>query len=140
MPKRASLKGFASFDSTGQPAIEAMKSANQNLRHKSDHRLSDTRVVAGNGNVFIDLGFDEAEAHVMALRVQLMMRLRERLKETGYTQVEAAKRLGMTRSRASALIKGSCGDFSMDMLLTFAARVGLKTELHVSAAEKWSAT
>ena len=30
----------------------------------------------------------------MALRVQLMIRLRERLQEKGYTQVEAAKRSG----------------------------------------------
>ena len=33
------------------------------------------RVIAGSGNVFIDLGFDEAEARVMALRVELMMRV-----------------------------------------------------------------
>jgi predicted XRE-type DNA-binding protein len=42
--------------------------------------------LAGSGNVFIDLGFDEAEARVMALRVELMMRLRERLREKGYKQ------------------------------------------------------
>jgi hypothetical protein len=45
---------------------------------KSDLRRADTRVIAGSGNVFIDLGFGEAEARVMALRVELMMRLREK--------------------------------------------------------------
>lgn len=133
MPKRASLRRLASFDSSGQPDGEAKKSANRNSRHKGDHRVSDTRVVGGNGNVFIDLGFDEAEAHVMALRVQLMTRLRERLQEKGYTQVEAAKRLGMTQPRVSALLKGACKDFSMDMLLTLATRMGLKPELHLAA-------
>jgi predicted XRE-type DNA-binding protein len=53
-----------------------MKSARK-TRQKRDPRLDDTRVIAGSGNVFIDLGFDEAEARVMALRVELMMRLRE---------------------------------------------------------------
>jgi len=87
-------------------------------------------MIAGSGNVFIDLGFDEAEARVMALRVDLMTRLRERLQEKGWTQVEAAKRLGMTQARVSALFKGIWKDFSMDMLLTLATRAGLKPELH----------
>jgi predicted XRE-type DNA-binding protein len=75
----------------------------------------------------------------MALRVQLMMRLREHLQEKGCTQLETAKRLGMTRPRVSALLKGSWKDFSMDMLLTLAIRAGLKPELHFAAAEKRSA-
>ena len=110
-----------------------MKSATRKSRQKRDTRLADTRVIAGSGNVFIDLGFDEAEARVMALRVELMMRLRERLQEKGYTQVEAAKRLGMTQPRVSALLKGTWKDFSMDMLLTLATRAGLKPELHLAA-------
>src|SRR5690348_3326023 len=113
-----------------------MKSATRKSRRKSDPRLADTRVVAGSGNVFIDLGFDEAEAHVMALRVELMMRLRERLQEEGCTLVEAAKLLGMTQRRVSALLKGTWQDFSMDMLLTLATRAGLKPELHLADAEK----
>ena len=72
-------------------------------------------------------------SRVMALRVQLMMRLRERLKEEGYTQVEAAQRLGVTQPRIWALLKGTWKDFSMDMLLTLATRAGLKPELRLSA-------
>jgi predicted XRE-type DNA-binding protein len=110
-----------------------MKSTTRKPRRKADARLADTRVISGSGNVFVDLGFDEAEARVMALRVQLMIRLRERLQEKGYTQVEAAKRLGMTQPRVSALLKGSWKDFSMDMLLTLATRAGLKPELRLAA-------
>ncbi len=95
--------------------------------------------IAGSGNVFLDLGFDVAEARVMALRMRLMVRLREHLQEKGYTQVETANRLGMTQPRVSALFKGSWRDFSMDMLLTFAIRAGPKPELHLAAAEKRSA-
>jgi predicted XRE-type DNA-binding protein len=87
-----------------------MKSANQRPRPTRDRHFDDTRSIAGSGNVFIDLGFDEAEARVMALRVELMMRLREQLQEKGYTQVEAAKRLGMTQPRVSALLKGTWKD------------------------------
>ena len=110
-----------------------MKSATRKPRRKIDARLADTRVIPGSGNVFVDLGFDEAEAQVMALRVQLMIRLRERLQEKGYTQVEAAKRLGMTQPRVSALLRGTWKDFSMDMLLTLATRAGLKPELRLAA-------
>ena len=110
-----------------------MKSAIRKPSRKIDARLADTRVIPGSGNVFVDLGFDEAEAQVMALRVQLMIRLRERLQEKGYTQVEAAKRLGMTQPRVSALLKGTWKDFSMDMLLTLATRAGLKPELRLAA-------
>ena len=38
------------------------------MRKKIDPRLSDTRRVKSSGNVFLDLGFDPAEAKVMALR------------------------------------------------------------------------
>ena len=73
-----------------------MKKTSRKPRRKTDARFADKRVTPGSGNVFVDLGFDAAEARVMALRVELMMRLRERLQEEGYTQVEAAKRLGVS--------------------------------------------
>ena len=110
-----------------------MKSPIHKPRRKTDARLADTRVIPGSGNIFVDLGFDDAEARVMALRVQLMVQLRDRLQEEGYTQVEAAKRLGVTQPRVSALLKGTWKDFSMDMLLTLATRAGLKPELHLTA-------
>ena len=112
---------------------EAMKSTSHKSRPKPDARLTDMRVIPGSGNIFVDLGFDEAEAQVMALRVQLMVMLRDRLQQQGYTQVEAAKRLGVTQPRVSALLKGSWKDFSLDMLLTLATRAGLKPELYLAA-------
>jgi predicted transcriptional regulator len=46
---------------------------------------------------------------------------------------EAAKRLGITQPRVSRLIKGKWQDFSLDMLLTRAARAGLKPELRLDS-------
>ena len=113
-----------------------MKSAIQKPVQTRGRHLDDKRSIAGSGNVFIDLGFDEAEARVMALRVELVMRLREQLQENDYTQVEAAKRLGITQPRVSALLKGTWKDFSMDMLLMLATRAGLEPELNLAALEK----
>ncbi len=103
------------------------------MRKKSDPRLSDKRRTKGSGNVFIDLGFDPAEAKVMALRAEAMVRIEQHLKAQGWTQVEAAKRLGITQPRVSRLIKGRWQDFSLDMLLTLAARAGLEPELRLAA-------
>ena len=91
---------------------------------KTDPRIDDTRITESSGNVFVDLGFDEAEAKVMALRVGLIVQLRDTLAKQVFTQAEAAKQLGITQSRVSALLKGTWKDFSIDMLLTFAARLG----------------
>jgi predicted XRE-type DNA-binding protein len=99
---------------------------------KSTRRWKDDRITPSSGNVFVDLGFDEAEAHVMALRAELMLRLSQELKAKGWTQAQAAKRLGVTQPRVSKLNKGAWQDFSLDMLLTLAGRAGLHAELRVA--------
>ena len=101
--------------------------------NKDDHRWNDTRITASSGNVFLDLGFDAAEAEVMALRAEVMVRIEQRLKSKGWTQLEAAKHLGITQPRVSKLTKGVWQDFSLDMLLTLAARVGLHPQLKLVA-------
>jgi predicted XRE-type DNA-binding protein len=99
----------------------------------TDPRLTDTRRIQGSGNVFTDLGFEPAEAKILALRAAVMIRIERHLKEQGWTQAEAAKRLGITQPRVSRLIKGRWQDFSLDMLLTLAARAGLEPELYLAA-------
>lgn len=103
------------------------------MKKKTDPRLSDTRRYKGSGNVFLDLGFDPAEARIMAMRADVMIRMELHLKAQGWSQAEAAKRLGITQPRVSRLIKGKWQDFSLDMLLTLAARAGLEPELRLAA-------
>ena len=99
---------------------------------KSTRRWKDDRITPSSGNVFVDLGFDEAEAHVMALRAELMLRLSQELTAKGCTQAQATKRLDVTQPRVSKLNKGAWQDFSLDMLLTLAGRAGLHAELRVA--------
>lgn len=103
------------------------------MSRKTDPRRSDTRRIRGSGNVFLDLGFDPAEAKVMALRAEVMLRLEQHLQTKGWTQSEAARRLGISQPRVSRLIRGKWQDFSLDMLLTLAARAGLEPELRLAA-------
>lgn len=101
--------------------------------NKTDSRWSDARRIKGSGNVFLDLGFEPAEAEVMKLRTEVMIRIEQWVKAKGWTQAEAARRLGVTQPRISRLLKGKWEDFSLDMLLTLAARAGLKPSLRLAA-------
>jgi predicted XRE-type DNA-binding protein len=100
---------------------------------KTDSRVSDVRRIKGSGNVFLDLGFDPAEAEVMKLRAEVMIRIEQLVKAKGWTQAEAARKLGVTQPRVSRLLKGKWEDFSLDMLLTLATRAGLKPNLRLAA-------
>ncbi len=90
-------------------------------------------VHASSGNVFVDLGFSEGEAAVLALRADLMGRLRLLVENEGWTQVQAAQRFGIAQSRVSDLLRGKWDKFSLDMLITLAARAGQKVVLEMHA-------
>ncbi len=92
------------------------------------------RITKSSGNVFVDLGFSKEEAAVLAMRAELMARLRSVIDERGWTQQEAAKRLGIGKSRVSDLVRGKWDKFSLDMLVTLAARAGQKPGLVLKAA------
>jgi predicted XRE-type DNA-binding protein len=64
--------------------------------------------------VFRDLGFDKDEAENLKLRAELMMRIEDFYRKSGLTQIEAARALGLTQPRLSALLKGRIGLFSID--------------------------
>jgi predicted XRE-type DNA-binding protein len=100
---------------------------------RSDPRWDDVSVTKSCGNVFIDLGFEEGEATVMLMRVDLMVAIERRIAAQGWTQAEAAKRMGITQPRVSKLKKRKWDEFSLDMLLTLAARIGLRAELKLAA-------
>jgi predicted XRE-type DNA-binding protein len=71
----------------------------------------------GSGNVFLDLGFDKAEAENLKLRSELMKRIEDFYRQSGMTQAAAARALGITQPRLDALLKGRIGLFSLDALL-----------------------
>ena len=92
----------------------------------------DEAIIPSCGNVFLDIGFSEEEAALLTMRAKLMLALRETISERGWTQIEAAERLGIAQSRVSSLVRGKWDKFSLDMLITLASRAGLRTELKVA--------
>lgn len=93
---------------------------------------SETKITPSSGNVFIDLGFDEAEAQVLALRADLMAQLDQQIKARKMTQVTAARLLGVSQSRISDLTRGKVEKFSLDTLVQFAARLGKPAKIELS--------
>jgi predicted XRE-type DNA-binding protein len=85
------------------------------------------------GNVFVDLGFDPAEAVVLQMRSNLMSDLRLYIEKQKLTQSEAAKRLGIAQSRVSDLVRGKWDRFSLEMLITLEARLGRTVRVECAA-------
>jgi predicted XRE-type DNA-binding protein len=91
------------------------------------------KITRSSGNVFTDLGFPPEEAAILAMRADLMAHLRLVAEKRNWTQVEAAKVLGISQSRVSDLMRGKWDKFSLDMLVTLATRAGLHCELKLAA-------
>jgi predicted XRE-type DNA-binding protein len=89
-------------------------------------------VTAAGRSVFYDL-FPPEKAAEMEMRAMLLMRLEHWLERSRMTQAEAAKVLGVTQARVSDLKRGKIDRFSMDLLVRFAARAGLKPRLKLAA-------
>ena len=93
----------------------------------------DDVIIESSGNVFTDLGFDVGEAAILEMRAKLMNDLREYIESNNLTQVQAAEQLGVAQSRVSDLVRGKWDKFSLEMLITFEARIGRQVTLELVA-------
>jgi predicted XRE-type DNA-binding protein len=75
-----------------------------------------------------------AEAESMRLRSALMIDLKRHIKTQGWTQAEAARRLGVTQPRISDLMRGKINLFALDSLVTLIVAAGLRVEMRVASA------
>ncbi|MDH4329517.1 MAG: helix-turn-helix domain-containing protein [Nitrospira sp.] len=91
------------------------------------------KTTKSSGNVFVDLGFEPAEAAVLQMRANLMSDLRLYIEKQKLTQAEAAKRLGIAQSRVSDLVRGKWDKFSLEMLITLEARLGRTIRVEFAA-------
>lgn len=75
-----------------------------------------------------------AEAENMKLRSALMDAIDDAIKAKGWTQAEAAKALGITQPRVSALMRGKISMFSLDSLINMLTALGLKVDIQIREA------
>ena len=95
--------------------------------------MAKEKITKSKGNVFVDLGFSPEEASVLAMRADLMATLRLYIVDHKLTQASAAKKLGLSQSRVSDLVRGKWEKFSLDMLLMLASKAGLHPQLKMAA-------
>jgi predicted XRE-type DNA-binding protein len=91
--------------------------------------VTDSKVVAGSGNVFADLGFREPEEELA--KAQLATHIRQALKRRRLTQMAAAKLLGIDQPKISALLNGRLSGFSSDRLMRLLTALGQDVEIVV---------
>lgn len=75
-----------------------------------------------------------AEAENMKLRSALMLALDKKIRENGWTQLEAARRLGVTQPRVSDLQRGKINVFAIDALVNMLVSAGMHVEMRVLEA------
>jgi predicted XRE-type DNA-binding protein len=75
------------------------------------------KIVRGSRNVFADLGYPDAEERQTKLR--LAHAINKTIEEQGLAQTPAARRLGVTQPKISALANYQLDGFSVERLMTF---------------------
>ena len=96
--------------------------------------MEKAEMVEAGENLFLALGFPPHEAEVLQIRADLMAKLRLWIIDSGLTQAQAAEKLGITQARVSNLVRGHWKKFSLDMLITLAAKAGLRFKIELDWA------
>jgi predicted XRE-type DNA-binding protein len=86
-------------------------------------------VTVGSGNIWIDMGFPPDVAAEKQVKSELALRLHDRIKELGLTQVKAAKLLGISQPAVSRLMSMRFPEFSVYKLTNLLNALGVGTDL-----------
>ena len=97
------------------------------------HRVaSGAAVEEGSGNVYADLGYADSES--MLVKAELAAKIGEIIQRKALTQAAAARVLGLTQPKISALLKGRFRGISERRLLECLTRLGRDVHIVVKPA------
>ena len=74
------------------------------------------------------------EAVNLRLRCELMDKIGALVRDSGWTQTEAAGRCRVTQPRVNDLLRGRISRFSLDALVNIAAALGQRVHIELEAA------
>ena len=89
----------------------------------------ETKVEAGSGNVFADLGFSDADTHL--LKAEIVTRIDKIIRQRGLKQTDAAKLLGLSQPDVSRLLGGSFREYSLERLFRLLTALGRDVEIAI---------
>ena len=76
----------------------------------------------------------QEQAANLRVRAELMRKIAAIVKDSGWTQSEAAKHCGVTQPRINDLLPGRVSRFSLDALVNIAAAIGRKVHVELEPA------
>jgi predicted XRE-type DNA-binding protein len=100
-------------------------------------------ITQANANIFLELGFDVAEAEklhseslqqindTLALKEQLMSELEKWIEDNQLKQAEAAEILNVSRPRVSDIVNRKTTKFTLDCLVNLLNRIGKPVKLAI---------
>jgi predicted XRE-type DNA-binding protein len=101
---------------------------------KRDRPMKVEKIERGSGNVFADLGFRDAEDRMW--KAQLAIKISRLIQSKGWTQAQAAERVGLDQPKVSQLMRGGLTGFSADRLFAILNRLGYNVEVRISTKEQ----
>ncbi len=81
------------------------------------------------GNIFAALGCDQPDE--LLARAKLLDQVSALIKNSGLSQQDVAKKLGITQPKVSMLVTGRLSEFSTDTLLRYLSILGCEVEIRV---------
>lgn len=91
-----------------------------------------TNIEIGSGNVFADLGLEQAE--ILLAKAKIAAHINHVIGKRGLTQSQAAEILVIDQPKVSALARGKLSGFSLDRL--FRLLVSLDCSIDITIKEK----
>jgi predicted XRE-type DNA-binding protein len=91
----------------------------------------ETAITKSSGNVFADLGLDDADD--LMGKANLALHIRSTIEERQLTQAQAAALLGLDQPKVSAIINGRLDGFSSARLMRFLNDLGCDVQIRISA-------
>lgn len=101
---------------------------------KTRRKTSREAVEVSSGNLFADMGFQDAEQRL--LKAQLATKIAQLIEKKGLTQAQAAERIALDQPKVSRLLRGQLSGFSADRLFAMLNRLGHSVEVRISAKER----
>ena len=99
---------------------------------KKQRAVRGVPVEEGSGNVYADLGY--ADSAGMLVKAELAAKIGEIIERRALTQADAAKILGLTQPKVSALLKGRFRGISEHRLLECLTRLGRDVHIVIKPA------
>ena len=90
---------------------------------------SPTHISASSGNVFEDLGFPPDKAMALLFKSKILTRILDEVRRKKYRQRQLVELLDEHQPVISNLLQGKISQMSIEKLLTYADRLGLKLDI-----------